>query len=1712
MISIPPTKGICLRFRLTLILGLAALCAVLSGAFADAGAGGVVLSAAKFPATGVHEAILTVTDFGRYEIAASSAQGTALQLVDRMAGPGEVFGAPGSADGRIDAFLERGQYKVRLISDAHGTGTVALAVTPFVELQPSPVQLVEQKPVLTQLGDDQQRSWWVVIPSQGSYDFEAGGRYLNDLRLWRDGSWMVNAAPVDAVSDADPGRPLALRQLAATLQPGLYRLTAYGGAPVPWANGGTDAPLELRWGFESLADSGRTVHVASRLGIERFLVPATASDVRLVLDAPGAASLAAVAFDPTNPYDESQAQLATISKSSRDPVAELQLASGAQASDSQASGAQTPWLVTVTRQPGKKFRLDVFNNAGASANLSAGINNDLLAVTLPGEPDDEIDPAFLLEDNNSQRVVAASVIDLDTALPWRRKFNLIDPVQTFLYADKNIDLRIDGAGARAEFTVARYFDDGGTAPEPKGSGGVWTLTPGYYVLTAAPQDNGRGVLTMSMYAAGTAAPARDSARLAAPVFRNLQLNGADSYTLETSLADGTPFGVRLENLPAALAQPLTFETAPGKTVEFQVVFSEPEQLAVTDEASEGVGFSLDGVNQNGTVTVAAGQHQFSVTGPGPGDTVLEVAATPTRLLPATALPAIPVASTAPPVLPKIVPGRPDFVDLARGESVTFGLPVAADALYRFETTGLLETGGAIRTRTNPSLASVEGNGIGRNFLLQQFLREGDYQLTVTAQGQTEGHVGVSVAQAPLVDEGFLAPGQPARMTLEPGEAALYRFHLPAAGTYHIFTLGLGHQFAMRLEDADGWPLIPPGGAADATMDFSAGDYRMILLPGTVENRAVTMLQPILPPVVRSGHGPFAVSFGEEMSNRWLEPAAGAARTPDSWTFSLPAPATVTVSINAGMAATLAPAGGAAMVTTGTSWTGALAAGDYVITAVAAAPDNRVDYSLRVDTAELLAGQSRDVTAPVKIPVSLGGGETEISSFGDQDVAAALYDSAGRLVAADDDRDNDWNFLIAGNFAAGRYTLAVDPVGADSAETTVSVSSPEQVAGPALALGGSQKFADGLVHVMAVPAAADGQILLAAASAAVPVGLTLEAAPDFSHAVASASGMDPYVAVPGGRLAGYRLAVWAEDHGDTPITVSAAAAAPAAVSEGELASGVAMQAMALGGRTVGVLKLATPAPVILRPQSMGSLLWSSRPGVAVAQDSSGTVAADGADLWLVDRYPHQVRAPAAELTDGPVRVTLAAGQRLHLRLPAAPAGQPVSVWEALAQGAQPGVSVGADGAAPVMALAPASGILTGALAVQVAGQQNPELSLWQAAGPGGSLQLTVQRTGFAAPAAFSVRAGDNDGVLEANAAMQAGLQAGWKRLTLTLPAGAVAVFLRAGVPQSIVAADGGTPDVVETKADTLMLLNMTGNAAPFSVAMRSAELPSLALNSDGLLTRYSATPAILHVVIPEGYAGQLQIAGAANAVTAIDPSGMVTAGPNAEAAAGSQVALTVQPGPAVLAAGVPKPMNLPVTNISGPVDVALSGQATPVAIAPAGARLLHISAGVPLVLRELSGGAVRLFPAGVATDLFQPKQGILDVEFSALGGQSLDGDAHLDPIEPIPIADGLGPPMLVPPGEARLFTFTLTAPRTVGVGVRGSVDDATTRLLAADGTDLGSGVIHMHHLDPGTYFLTVEVPADAAATVVQPALVGVTLPDDGPPPDVQAAYESGQGAP
>src|SRR5688500_14418347 len=147
-----------------------------------------VLAPPLFPAAGRHSALLTVPRFGRYAVSVKTEEGAALHLVDRMAGPGGRVGLPGDQDGRLDALLERGEYRVVVDGHDRAKGTAALSVRPFRELHEQAPLLVELKSVESSLADLEQRSYWIQVDKPRLVMVEASGRDLADLRLWRDGT------------------------------------------------------------------------------------------------------------------------------------------------------------------------------------------------------------------------------------------------------------------------------------------------------------------------------------------------------------------------------------------------------------------------------------------------------------------------------------------------------------------------------------------------------------------------------------------------------------------------------------------------------------------------------------------------------------------------------------------------------------------------------------------------------------------------------------------------------------------------------------------------------------------------------------------------------------------------------------------------------------------------------------------------------------------------------------------------------------------------------------------------------------------------------------------------------------------------------------------------------------------------------------------------------------------------------------------------------------------------------------------------------------------------------------------------------------------------------------------------------------------------------------------------------------------------------------
>ncbi|MCP4662564.1 MAG: hypothetical protein GY856_44780, partial [bacterium] len=728
------------------------------------------LERSTLPAVGRQETLVTVPSFGRYAITLESSQGTGLQLVDRMAGPGPVTGEIGERDGRLDVFLDRGEYKVVTHGHERASGEVRIEVHAFAETSAEPLELADLKLIAAALGDFAQVSYWLDVDKRRRVTIEAAGRHLRDLRLWQNGSWLVDARPQVRVIEPRTGRPLLLCQLTAELQPGLYRLTAYGGESQPWSDDGAgdERPLYLRSGIPTLGEAGRARRTVSPFGFDRFLVPGGATYFRIELPEARPAGLAVGWFQPEQPFVQ-EGDRKTIEKESLPPVTEL----------SRSADRERLHRVEVTAEAGQPYTLQHFEAARRYRFSDSGAH--WISTIHSGHPGDSIDATAVLVRNDWQRhatPLRAEVIEVGPGQSWVRRCNLLDSLTVHLRVAETGKYEIHGQGIAARFRAEPFLlsKPRGYEPPPyRASGSTWELDAGYYVLTVEPVRKGivtivirphgwlDSVLEMVGLAddeAGPAEPVRASVR-----FPSVELDDDYSYTLFLNHQPDVAAGVVLRRLPLDLTDPLPLTQRPEEIVEVPFAVNERGRLRARAEDDSLLEVSVDEEAWSRESWVEPGGHRVRIRHRGDdtaGTVVYSLALVPESLLEERPLPPLPPETLA--TLPEfsvLTDRGPQLFDLGHGEEKVFLVRAEEPALYRLETSGLLATEGNLRTRVVTSLMRRAANGVGRNFLVQLYLREGDYQIAVRPQGRSAGHLGLELARTAVRDGGRLRDGVPA---------------------------------------------------------------------------------------------------------------------------------------------------------------------------------------------------------------------------------------------------------------------------------------------------------------------------------------------------------------------------------------------------------------------------------------------------------------------------------------------------------------------------------------------------------------------------------------------------------------------------------------------------------------------------------------------------------------------------------------------------------------------------------------------------------------------------------------------------------------------------------------------------------------------------------------------------------------------------------------
>ena len=1714
----------------------ALLAALIPAAHAATAPQAATLEATRFLAGKPGETLLHITSPGRFALTTQSSTGTALSLVDMITGPTAQAGEPGARDGRLDLLLDTGIYKVRLAMapGAAPSSTAQLMVTPFHDAAP-PAVLPQQGETDARLADHEQRSFWFTVTTNQTVRLEAAGRTLADLRLWRDGRDLVALEP--RIETIEPVRGHKLRdiRLAGTLPVGTYLATAYGGPPLVWADGDAALPFHIRIGVKDTLMPGWTAGSIGAFGSEIFRAPGSDDLVRLAMAGP--ATLLA---------DDDAAD---IDVRSRVPEGQLNMAARADDHLVEVRGPQGAAFALRSMHIGQSTELSRPGTYWVSANTN-GFGGDNVPATL----------ILARRTAKGLAVIGSNAPEIGPGAIWHHRFNMGGPVSVLFHATAGGKLAASVTGLKIAIMRLTALDNASSyAPAGRDAAAVWDIPAGWYQLHIGSYENAQGVAEVTVGPQGESAPlALPGAPSPSITFGKQTIGTNDSIVLLSNEAPNALSGLQASALPVSLPTLALRQTAAA----FRLSQAAGEATDIPIRAGLGTLTAMEFGRGSVPVTYQA------ATG------IAHLPATDhTRMValywqsPPTRQPApVPAPESARPI---VRAGTPQFFNFASGQQRSFTLDAAQGGLFRVETSGRLRTRGAIGSRFVPELQAADANGVGQNMLLQGFLRAGRYHVDVIAENST-GHAGLTATPAPQQVAPALVPGATLRASLPAGTGWLVPLDITEKGSYRLDLLGLNRVFTARLEDAQGWPLAASGPFDTTTQDLAAGRYRLMVMPEAVDTHAVLRLTRIEKLKQLTGHGPHALPFAAPQDFTWREPAGrNDARQPDIWHFSLAAPADIDLSITDGMEATLRGADGKATahIVGGTPFHGRLPEGEYRVEATSQGRNDRLDYTVRLDAAQLQPATPRQVSLPSSVTFALALPRVvSLTSFGGVPVRATLRDTAGHVLGRYGARANDWNVAISRLLDAGSYTVDLasaappkqHPTPANRNDGNTTAASPEAAETPD---GGTANDADAAPSPDAPSPDAPSPDARAADAPAPDAP-----APDAPSADAPAND-----------------APSSDDIPRTEVTLALPETAPETTLTGDAATlpGGKVQHVPLPQPAAGQLILAgaaSSAPVVLSLEQQTGSTWQSRalgeglsPVLAVPEDASA--GAWRVSVWAVDGGNLPIRVAARVLAQAAASgapdletVTLpGVSNSLAVAHVALPARTVLTLTgdtrNALAaprpghQAAKPDAGIIAPQAADLWLIAPQGAALT--LTPQPSGApvtltlpqgaqaglpaQRSVLTAWVADAQGQPSFLGPHGMGVADSSALAL-VSQNDSDAQArllNTSDEDALRATARPVTLTMQspqpadgplahtlqaASAVPVDLPSG-PQTLrldlapgTAAIAGWPDAgavtvwagaapvsrtLQGNFGRVLLVNTNATGSSISLATTAASIND-ALRPDAAFKRFFGAAGSVDLPVLAAPGQRLVVTGATAVFT--DAQGRVLRGLCLALPGPGRVTLNHGAGPVAAWLEGPGAAPWPAPKpqaVSLPQTLALTGPAMQLDLAPTQPVLLRARSTAPVIL-AIGNARPALFPHGAAYSQYLPA-GPAALDVIAPQDGPLTGSLDLSATPVRAAHEGLGDTVTLAPGDAVLFGFTLEAPARIGIGMRAQPDQAELALMDATGKQLASGAAMLRDLPAGSYVLQASVPAGAPTTLLQPAIVGLTKRPNGPPPETIDYY-------
>ncbi len=1705
-----------MRRRLVALLIRIAIAAISAQFFAYSGSsfakttqnyGGLRISPNELPEDSDGSSLLTIGATGRYSIRSKSASGVQIQLVDMIAGPLEASGSPGLKDGRIDALLEAGVYKIRLHAVKGSKGKAALSVQPFVEADVTRPKLTAGQLQKADLADLQQRSYSIESGFDQPIIIEAAGRALKDIRVWQSDGGLVDLKLTRRVIETKPGRAMTILRLEGQITSGKYTVTAYGGEKQLWSDSSAEQPFLIRVTEVKTLAAGVVTGTVGPFGVEIFDAPSHYNAFRLELPSSAPVSMSVQRGDVI--------ETGQIDKANRSPVTIV----GLLADDKNKA------RVEVAGVEGQPYKLEALRFSNRATYQTVGQYR--VMVDLAGDGGDEVQAAAIfarLEDSGAYRVLASNTPKVGPGVAWRSKFNFLGTTSLLFEVTQKGPIFLNINGPKYRMSLAPAL--GSFMPRADGASPLrYDLNPGFYFLTLQPEAEAGGVLDVTIGPPGVQASlsSPSPSRSFIPLGEH-KLEKGGSYIILSNVAPELLTGPRIFQTPITLDnQSFSFVQEANKEIVLPVNAPKGAGLVAVDQQGKKVDFTVveEQAASNTNILLeklVSDTRQFVITFPAsPVERTIGLMSQPqqtTRL-------AVEKQEASPAT--RIAPGRPGYFDLGLNQSKSIRIDVAEGGLYRVETLGRLQTSLKLGSPVLKILGEGDKNGIGKNAQLATFLRAGSYYADVTAY-DVAGHLGISVSAVPLVTTAKLRDNGIVAAALSPEKGVSIPLEISQAGEYELQLLGLNHQWIARIEDAEGWPIKRPGPFTKQTLKFEPGAYRLVVSPEAVEGRLVARLHQIKPAPVLEGHGPHLLTFNTAQKLQWREPVAQTApRAPDQWLFSLLGTSDIELSISEGMIAEVFK-GDKELVGKATQDRPLkinLSANDYRIEARSLAHDDRVDYEIMLASAQLQSGVTERISLPATLGFSFDKPKiVDIASFGPHEVLGVIKTSSGEVVDRIISNGNNWNLSFSRPMPPGQYRLEIEELSAkkvaqggvfqseepddeqdDTAQTQdAGVSdegnNPDNVVDPSgdteirltvIEEGKEQPLSEdgklmlegsGAHNVSFVPGKS-GVLNLVTAQSAIETLLSVERRDNVNSewkSVGLARGTLSILALPAtDDNALWRILAWAAGNAPAQIALTSQTIEMRERSLGK----VSLEAVKGAPSSLCFGKIAAPQATVLRILSQSPIFAGSTPGSPLRLVTDPAYAPQSGAVWLMGLgdCSSQISASAIDPGNEEIFIDLASGEKAQLP-ESITSSDKTRVWFARSAFAQPMITAGngeAIGAGVALALA-------GSMAPKVwradeIGPMRFSLSMIDLANQKPVKSMTRFSGAIAPMSAQLIELAQADGPL-----------------AVDLSSGLAAFVGQRGV----YAETTGASRVFNHAGDRVILINPTDKV--LSAQVTRVTESSTRIDSVTNFKRFIGVSG--EVSLPfEGQAGdRLNIVGAEGVV--IFQNGRIRRGKQFTLDGKGEVILRHTPG--LVAAWIERPGVDPwprseMKAIALPVKMSMDGASMRLAVKQQAPAQLNIKSDTPALVSftQSNQHTTQAFASGI--DFHQYiAAGDATIEIVSPHTGNLSGALDISTQSIVAASEGINEPVVISSGAGVLYSFETTRDADIGIGLRANPDRISARVLDSIGSVLGEGIAQKIKVPPGRYFIEALAPPDAGATTVRLTLLGISPPPVSPP--------------